>query len=283
MNAVFWALLCLFLAAINDMLFKLFKKQRQSTGIFISVIGLVWMMISLLGGHGLGPNPTATLIWGTVSGIFSVVGNIMLISSMKYQSVGISSTVYRLNLVAVVVGGWFLFGEMLSHLQIIGIFVALCAVMLFFPWAEHGDKRTGKYARYGLLISIIAALMRSGMGLSYKEGALSGAAIDGIILINSICWFIGGIVWYWTSERKKEFLNRQVLGYGVISGIFVFGICYTMAVSISKGNLSIVLPIAQMSFVVTFLLGAVILHEKMSWEKITGACCGIVGILLLAA
>lgn len=49
---------------------------------------------------------TSILFWGCLSGIFSAGGNILLIASMRVLPVGSCSTIYRLNLVPVILGAF---------------------------------------------------------------------------------------------------------------------------------------------------------------------------------
>ena len=65
-------------------------------------------------------------------------------------------------------------------------------------------------------------------------------------------------------------------------GLFVFGIVFFMAHSVRLGNASIVLPIMQMSFVVTFVLSAIFLKEKLTVYKFFALLCGAAALLLLS-
>ena len=115
--AIVYALCCLGFAAVNDFLFKLFANgsegsgERRSCGRFVMLVGVVdtLFMASLL--RGMPERMGATLLWGVVSGVLSVASNILVIESMRHQSAGVSSTIFRLNLVLVVVGGCALFDE----------------------------------------------------------------------------------------------------------------------------------------------------------------------------
>ena len=55
-----------------------------------------------------------------------------------------------------------------------------------------------------------------------------------------------------------------------------------MAHSVRLGNASIVLPIMQMSIVVTFVLSAVFLKEKLTVYKFFALLCGAAALLLLS-
>jgi uncharacterized membrane protein len=55
-----------------------------------------------------------------------------------------------------------------------------------------------------------------------------------------------------------------------------------MAKSIAVGDVSVVIPIAQMSFIATFILSIIFLKEKVNFPKIAGIILGIAAIILLS-
>ncbi len=283
--AVFYAFCCIFCSAMNDFVFKLFARKPRSRGMFVLVIGLAWSLASLFLPGLRGASWQTTIIWGLISGFFSVVGNLLLIEAMGKQSAGLCSTIYRLNLALVVPGAWILFKENNTLLQFLGIAAAFAAVLFFLPGSKNSTGTSPREAKLGLILVIIAAILRAGMGLSYKYGFNLGASANGVNLVNGICWIIGGGIYFLLRECKNAQLdkwNRKVAGYGVLSGLFVFGIVFFMAHSVRLGNASIVLPIMQMSFVVTFVLSAVFLKEKLTLYKLSALICGAAALLLLS-
>lgn len=282
--AIFYAFCCIFCSAMNDFVFKLFARKPRSRGLFVFAIGITWFITSLFLPELRGKNWQVTIIWGLISGFFSLAGNLLLIEAMGKQSAGLCSTIYRLNLALVIPGAWILFKENNTLLQCIGIAAAFAAVLFFLPGSNNGSTEK-KEAKLGLILVIIAAILRAGMGLSYKYGFNLGASANGVNLVNGFCWIIGGLIYYLLRERKNpEFtvLNKKLAAYGILSGLFVFGIVFFMAHSVQLGNASIVLPIMQMSFVVTFILSAVFLKEKLTVYKFIALLCGAAALLLLS-
>ena len=54
------------------------------------------------------------------------------------------------------------------------------------------------------------------------------------------------------------------------------------ALKIKDADASVVLPIAQMSFIGTLVLSVIFLKEKLSVRKIAGMICGVLAVLLLS-
>ena len=286
--AIFWAFGCMLFAACNDLLFKFFAGKNRGNGFFVSFVGIVWMIVAIIFAIGT-PVPEswyATILWGCISGFFSLAGNLMMLDAMRSLDAGVCSTIYRLNLVPVTVGAAVLLGENITLYQYCGIIAACIAVCAFIPrknQAAHGAKRNFSWA---LLIMIGAAFLRAGMGLSYRYGFLHGAVEKYVVIINSLFWVFGGVLYAFWRERallpysKQDWKNLFFIGS--LSGALVTGIVITMAMMLKLGNASVVLPIAQMSFLVTGALGIWLLKEKLTFAKTVTFICGVAAILLLS-
>lgn len=279
--AVIFALCCLACSAINDFIFKLFADRPMSRGVFFSIIGVVLSlaMVPTLNCQAFSDNLTNTLLWGCAAGFFSIVGNVLLIEAMAKLSAGICSTIYRLNLIFVVPGAMFFFGEKLTLPQVGGVVAAILAILLFSFSTLCGEKKS---SLVGMVIIISAALLRAGMGLSYKQALLTGVEESSLVFINGLFWIFGGLIYAKIKDGSIKLPGKAVLGFGALSGVFVCGIVFFMAKALQAGGAGIVLSIAQMSFLGTLLLSVLILKEKLEKFKIAGVICGTAAILLLA-
>lgn len=279
MQAIIYAVLSLLFSAGNDLLFKFFANNRKSRGIFVGVIGVVWGIYALCTLNGKPENMTATIIWGSVSGFFSIGGNLLLIGAMSKLSAGLCSTVYRLNLVPAVLGAWLILGEKISFPQWCGAALAVCAVLAFVPKStERGD-----FSWKCFIMVLAGSLMRAGMGLSYRYGFdTAGADRNAVVLINALFWIAGGALWYLFFERKECRPDWKTTIFGVLSGIFVTGIVVFMALSLQYGKAAVVLPVAQMSFLLTGAAGIIFLKEKFTLRTLIAFLCGAGAILIMS-
>ena len=278
---LFYTLCCLACTSVNDLLFKFFARKERSRGLFVTSVGVMGTILMLMLPNKTGENFQMTLLWGVICGIFSAVGNILLIESMTTLSAGVCSTIYRLNLALVVPCSVFLLNEKLNWMQYCGVALAILAVIAFLP-LEKGDKKERKKLLLPMIMIITASVFRAGLGLSCKYGPIQGASVNGINFIIEIIWIFSGIAYYFIKERQMQF-DMKVIKYGAASGILVAGILYFMikALNVEGANASIVLPIAQMSFLVTFILSVIFLKEKITVPKIIAVICGIGAMLLL--
>ena len=294
--AILLAFCCLGFAAFNDLVFKFFARKERSRGIFIFTVGVVLTVLLFVlsalimtflpdwwNGYWWNENWQATLLWGVICGLCSVVGNIFLIESMSRLSAGVCSTVYRLNLALVIPLAVLCFNESPFWYQWIGVALALAAVLAFMPVGEKAPA--GRKSDY--LMLMLAMVLRAGMGIGYKYAFdYAGAAKSGVQIVNGVAWIVCGLAYYLLRERKRfrfgEAFSLKVLGYGALSGVLVTGIIYFMAESLAIGDASIVLPIQQMSFLATFFLGVLFLKEKITVRKLLALLCGVAALLLLS-
>lgn len=278
-----YAFCCLIFSSLNDFVFKLYARHSRSRGVFVFWVGiffyfaLVWL-----------PTDNSTLpftvFWGLFSGFLSVTANILLIEAMGMQSAGLCSTVYRLNLLLVVPGAILLFGEKLSVQQGIGILFALIAIFAFLPKSEEKIGQTeNKKLKLGFFLVVLAAVLRALMGLSYKYAFLNGADKNTVSILNAVMWIIGGGLYSVFWEKKQLFKDMIIVKYGFLSGLMVAAIVFFMAGMLhsKEGDAALLLPLAQMSFLLTFVMGVVFLKEKASAQKVFALICGCIAIILL--
>lgn len=278
---LFYTFCCLACTSVNDLLFKFFARKERSRGIFVSLAGLSGTLLMLFLPDKFNENWRETLLWGGICGILSAVGNVMLIESMTTLSAGICSTIYRLNLALVVPCSVIFLHEKLDWMQYAGVVSAIAAVIAFLPFGKS-ESKSKKKALLPIIMIISASVFRAGLGLACKYGPMQGASPNGIQFIIMITWIFSGIAYYFIKERGMK-CDWKIVKYSALSGILITGILYfmIMALNVDGANASVVLPIAQMSFLVTFILSVIFLKEKVTAAKIFAVVCGIAAMLLL--
>ena len=289
--AILFAFLSLLGSAFNDLMLKAYSGAGRSRGLFVSIVGLIWLLTVVWQAPGVQPDGSwswgGTLLWGGISGFCSVGGNILLLLGMAVLPAGVCATIYRLNLVPVTLGAVLLLGERLSLGQALGILCALAAILIMQPAADNaqadGDSgRRIKTRQRAFMLLCLAALLRAGMGLSYRHGFTSGGASrEWVVIINALFWVAGGIVYAIARERRRLRCDRTLLLYGSLSGLLVAAVVVTMALSTQYGNASLVLPIAQMSFLATALIGAPLFHERITARTAGALALGASAVILI--
>jgi drug/metabolite transporter (DMT)-like permease len=285
------ALGSLLFAGVNDVVFKKQATSGQGRGQYIAIVGTVWMLVfaalAVLGGHF--PVTFAAVKWGVLAGILSVVANYLLVASLRHLDASIGATVYRLNLVLAAVMAILFLGERLTWPKAAGLALAGLSVVLF------AERRTGQGAAAGrtgaLLLAVIASLLRAGMGISYKLAGAEFARLQlqgygpqnyWFLSIQGFMWLVVGLLLSVKLEGVIK-VTRLNVGYGLVSGLLCCGIVLLLALALGGGQASIIIPITQMSFLVTALLSWPLTHERFSARKIAALLLAVLAVLVLGS
>jgi len=221
---------------------------------------------------------TPTWIYGLVAGVSVAIANILLLESLRHMEVSLGSTIYRLNTVAVVILSIVFLNEILSGFKLAGILCGIVAVLLLY----HHQNSTGSYTalKSGLILVIIGALLRAIYGVVTKAGLSAGADTNGLILIAAICWIVSGLLYAVLIEHRYS-ITRSKIKYSLVSGLIIYGIVKTLVIALSMGEASVVITIANMSFLVALFVALVMKMEVLSLKKVSAMVFAVSAILLL--
>ena len=131
---------------------------------------------------------------------------------------------------------------------------------------------------YALLSAIFAAATAifAKLGLKNVDSNLATAIRTTIILIltRSIVFICGGVSHIRELTWKTvAWLVASCIATG-ISWLFYFK-------ALQSGDMSRVAPIDKLSVALVVIFGIVFLHEKLSWQVVSGTICILTGTLLL--
>jgi uncharacterized membrane protein len=206
------------------------------------------------------------------------LANVLLIEAMAHHEIGKCATIYRLNLAPAAIFAFVFLGEPVTIFKLLGIGAAVIGVVLLYE--SKVDIQNKKSSSTGLLI-FIAVFLRALMGISYKHGLSLGADTFVILTLTGVAWAVTGLIYMLGFEKHKSSMDNKGLSYGLLSGILVSGIVLFMILALEKGQASIVLPVAQLSFLVTCIMGVIWLQESMTVKKIAGLTMAMVCIIFM--
>jgi len=244
-------------------------------------VGLVWsFLLSLdvtIRGDSILFN-TPTWIYGLVAGISVAIANILLLESLRHMEVSLGSTIYRLNTIVVVILSIVFLNEILSGFKLAGILCGIIAVLLLY----HHQNSTSSYTtlKSGLILVIIGAVLRAIYGVVTKAGLSAGADTNGLILLSALCWIVSGLLYAVLIEHRYS-ITRSKVSYSLVSGIIIYGIVKTLVIALSMGEASVVITIANMSFLVALFVALVLKMEVLSVKKVSAMVFAVSAILLL--
>jgi drug/metabolite transporter (DMT)-like permease len=277
-----FALLSLLLNGFNDVLFKRYSIGGRSRGMLIFGVGLLWTLAQL-GIAQIQNTPLefnqATLNFGLMAGIFLLFSNLLLLESLGRIDVSLVSTIYRLNTIGVILLSFVFLNEPFGWLKGLGISIGLLAVILLYQ-----GQNSASYQKQLLLfvgVATIASFLRAAYGVSTKAGLLEGGNRNTMLLIISSSWVVGGAVYALLREKRFR-LTWENSRFILLSSFLVVGVANFLMLAVQHGDASKVIPIANMSFVITLLIAVALKMEKLTAKKMGAMACAVVSIFLLA-
>ena len=266
-------------AGLNDCVFKRYGQKARPVGLFLGLIGLVWVIFFLLCGvfRKTLVFDSSVIFIGVMAGLFSAVANILLVEGMKKTGASVAASIYRLNLVFVAIIAFFLLKEPMGMLKIIGLLIAVAAVLLFSGWEKSSADTALKF----IFLLLLASFLRACMGISYKMASGYSSNDEVFLAINGACWMVTGLIYSCFREREMA-LSRSVFKYGMVSGLLVCGIVFFMKQAVNRMDASIAVSVSQFSFLVTAPLAVCFMNEKLSFRKYIGVGLAAICIVLLS-
>ena len=281
-QGILFALLSLISAGINDVVFKKYSKKDRSRGVYIFGIGIIWTALQTAFLKLNGPPlffSSNSIGYGLAAGIFLTFSNILLIESFTYIDVSLGSTIYRLNTIGVVVLSFFFLHEPMGLLKSIGILSGDMAVSFLYQKSGYSHHYQKLFLFF--LLAVLASCFRAMYGVSTKSGILSGADPQAMLLIISSCWILGGVCYAVFFEKRFNITVKKVL-YSILSGVLVYFIANFLMLAVTYGQASIVIPIANMSFIVALSLSIGMSMERFTRMKGIAIILAGISILLLS-
>lgn len=281
--AVGFALLSLACAGITDVVFKRYSAVDRSRGLYVLGMGLVWgiLQVGLAVATSLHLRLDAeALTFGVAAGLLLAPANVFLIESLTHIDVSLGSTIYRLNTIAVVVLAVILLDERLTAIKLTGVLLGVAAIVLLYE-RKHAHAQARSLYRLFFALVVLAALLRAGFGVLSKFAAIRGVDLQAMLLVNCLVFILVGAVYAWRRRERIE-VGGATLGYVAVTGALIFGVANFLMLAVARGEASVVVPIANMSFLVALLISAGLGMERLSARKLVAVALAVAAIFVLA-
>jgi len=281
-ESVAYALGALLLYGLADSVYKRGAAAGAQPHQFLMV--QTWFFTSLALVYGLASGTLefgAGDLWGAAAGVLVVVGYYNFAWSLRHGSVSTNATIFRLSFAVTAALAVLILREPVTAAKIAGLALALLAVWLLLASPGAGNRGADPESRASLLRVLIATVAVGIASLTYKLGLLAGAVpialvvTQGLVAVTLATAFAarldGGI------RPSRAALSHAPLAAILLVCAFVF-----LAKGLQGGEASVIVPIAQMGFVVTALLGFFLLREPFTLRKGAGLVAALAALASLA-
>jgi drug/metabolite transporter (DMT)-like permease len=279
-TAIQYALGAMLLFGVGDLIYKRGAAAGALPHQFLMVQS--WVFLPTVAAYGA---LTGSLhfvpgaLWGLPVGVFVLTGFYNFAHSLKNGPVSVNAPVFRLSFIITAALAVAFLGEPLTGYKLAGIALALAAVWLLLGAPAAADA--GRHESASSLARVLVATAAIGIGnFIYKFGLHAGATPASLIVaqatvVVSCSTALTGIV----DGRIRP--SRAVLRNAPAAGVAIALAFCLMVESLARGDASVVVPVAQMGFVATSLIGFLFLREPFSARKGAGlvAAIGALGSL----
>lgn len=281
-GAIGFALLSLLFSGAIDVIYKRYSRKERSRGMFLLGMGLVWGLLQYatleFRGQALSLDPY-TLGFGVAAGLMVTLSNLLFIESFTHLDVSLGSTIYRLNTIGVVILSFLFLGEDLGSLKLLGLAFGVVAALLLYH--HRHDVADPTAMNLFVWIVVLASLMRAGFGVTTKGGLAHGANGPTMMLIAAACWVVGGFGYALLREHRVR-VTAKMIGYAIVAGLVVFLVVNTLLAALERGEASVVVPIANLGFVVALGISVATRMERFTLRKGFAIVCASLSIILLS-
>lgn len=220
----------------------------------------------------------AAFAWGMSAGVLVFIALYNFARSLASGAVSIIAPVFRLSFCITAALAVWLLDEPLTRWKFVGLAAALAAVWLLLG----GSTGPGPRATAVSVVRVLVATLAMGLvSFIYKLAALAGGS-PATVLTGQASVFMP-LATLFAVVRDRGF--RPPAGgwrYGATAAVLLlFGLVMLIA-GLARGEASVLIPVAQLSFVVTAALGVIVLREPVTPRKGAGLVFAVAALAFLA-
>lgn len=214
------------------------------------------------------------IIYSLIGAVFSFAAFTMMLHSLTYGYAHINYAVFRLSFVFSSTSALIFLHEKIGFSKVLGLIFAFLAIVLFFNVPDR--QKTLKTA---LIIAVCAMLINSAYQIFLKLATRVYSNTASFLFLMSI--FFGVMVVIYNLVKGKIVIPKATFLYAPIHGIMMAlgALFYINAVAL--GEVSTIVPIVQLSFLVTLIISATLLREKVNIQRLVGIVLAVLAIVVL--
>jgi drug/metabolite transporter (DMT)-like permease len=217
-------------------------------------------------------------LWGALAGLFTLVALTNFARSLQGGAVSTNAPIFRLNFTLTAALAILFLGESVGAAKLAALAAALGAVWLLLaePGAARSAPKAGALTR--VLIATVAMALAN---LSYKIGLQHGALPETMVATQAWAFSSAATLFVLARDRRLD-VAASALRYSAPAALTLLVGFVLFLHGLAQGPASVLVPVAQMSFVFTALLGVAIFRETLNARKRIGLLVAAGALVLFA-
>lgn len=226
--------------------------------------------------HALDLHPAA--IWGALAGFCLFIALLNFTRSLQGGAVSTNAPIFRLNFTLTAALAIVILGESLTATKVVALVFALIAVWLLLAEAGAESCRSDWQSLSRVLIATVAMALAN---FFYKVGLQHGVLPETMVAAQA--WVFSSLATVFTLSRDRGFdVPSRAWPYSAVAAVALFGAFVLLLYGLAQGPASVLVPVAQMSFVITALAGVAWFGERLDRRKGTGLVVAAMALVLFA-
>ncbi len=237
---------------------------------------------------GLGVFPTTLTAWkyAPPCGLIAFSAYYCFLRSLKGGQVSVNTMIFRLSFVLTAFLAALFLKEVVTLRKLSGLAVATLAVLSLtvLPALLQGttsQKTTESAERSKSLVFALSAMVCLGvLSFLYKLAAGEGVAAPSLIFIQSTVFSPAAMIY--AALRRRFVWHPVTVAHGLGAGVLLSLALTFLVAALTQGDAGIMVPINQMSFVLTAALAAHWFTEAWTVSKTTAVVLAAGAVILLS-
>lgn len=223
----------------------------------------------------------APALWGAAAGLLGFTAFYNFARSLEGGSVSVNAPIFRLNFTVTAALAVLWLGEPLTAYKLAGLALALLAVWLLLGGTAAGASLPDCVSGSSLMRVLTATVSLGIANLLYKFGLRDGAT-PATLLVAQAGVFVSLATGFAGFVDRKIQPPRSVWPHAAVAAVLLVLAFIFLLESLARGEASVLVPIAQMGFVVTAVLGFVFLRESITTRRAAGLAVALGALACLA-
>jgi len=268
---------------VGDLLYKRGAVAGAPAHQFLMVQAWVFLPSVVLYGVATGSLAFVSgSLWGALAGFFAYAGFYNFAHSLRHGSISVNAPIFRLSFVITAALAVLLLAEPLTSWKLAGIALALAAVWLLLAAPEAQPAGAPRNLCAPLVRVLVATAAVGIANFLHKLGVAAGATPASLVVAQA-CVVVPLSTGFAAAVDRGVRPARTALRHAPLAA-FALALAFAFLVEgLQRGEASVVVPIAQMGFVVTALAGFAFLGERFTARKGIGLVAALAALASLAA
>ena len=285
MNWNITSILSLVLFSLQYFFYKVATEKRANlhlvTFSMMTTIAIAGSSLYLLEGEPIN-GWKMLLFFGFIAGTSFVGATLSRLKSLEHMPSSVAFLIFDFKVVVIALISIFLFKDLTTPLQTIGIFLALVAGGIVIQ-KQKGENEEHPNFHWGIIYALGVVFTLSLNAIVIKQAIIENYQAFAFIMVAG---FFDSILSFLLYRFNKTYhmpveIKNYSIKMGILVGIINFSAFYFEFISLQTGSLAVVTAIISFSTFGAIILSTIFFKEKIGFKRGLGLAIGLFSLFLL--